>query len=163
MLTSSSIFPTLQAIRAGRDADGCNIYVGRAFHENDLLPAKVIPDKQLAFVSFDGCEFPKTEFEVLRSGDFVWEFAANGDIPMNAIPIGNLESHKQNDKVNEIEMVFVVFSLGKTLDGENLYMGRCLHEGTQTPGKIQPSHGCLYIPFNGDEISVREYEVLVFK
>lgn len=91
MLTSSSIFPTLQAIRAGRDADGCNIYVGRAFHENDLLPAKVIPDKQLAFVSFDGCEFPKTEFEVLRSGDFVWEFATNGEIPMNAIPIGNFK------------------------------------------------------------------------
>lgn len=94
MLTSSSVFPTLQAIRAGRDADGCNIYVGRAFHENDLLPAKVIPDKQLAFVSFDGCEFPKTEFEVLRSGDFVWEFATNGTIPSNAIPIGNSESNK---------------------------------------------------------------------
>lgn len=57
----------------------------------------------------------------------------------------------------------MVFLLGKTLDGENLYMGRCLYEGTQTPGKIQPSHGCLYIPFNGEEISVREYEVLVFK
>lgn len=92
MLTSTSVFPILQAIRAGRDADGCNIYVGRAFHENDLLPAKIIPDKQLAFVSFDGCEIPKTEFEVLRSGDFVWEFATNGDIPLNAMPIGNLNS-----------------------------------------------------------------------
>lgn len=42
-------------------------------------------------------------------------------------------------------------------------MGRCLHEGTQTPGKVQPSHGCLYIPFNGEEVSVTEYEVLVLK
>lgn len=32
----------------------------------------------MAFVSFDGAEIPKTEFEVLRSGDFVWEFAVNG-------------------------------------------------------------------------------------
>lgn len=136
---SSSTFPKQHAIRAGRDADGCTIYVGRAFHENDLLPAKVIPDKEMAFVSFDGEEIPKTEFEVLRSGDFVWEFASNGEIPRGAIVIG------------------------KTVDGENLYMGRCLHEGTQTPGKVQASHGCLYIPFNGEELSFAEYEVLVLK
>lgn len=74
----SSVIVKFPAIRAGRDADGCNIFVGRAYHENDLLPAKVIPDKQMAFVSFDGAEIPKTEFEVLRSGDFVWEFAVNG-------------------------------------------------------------------------------------
>lgn len=43
-----------------------------------MLPAKVIPDKQLAFVSFGGEEIEKSEFEVLRSGDFVWEFAQNG-------------------------------------------------------------------------------------
>lgn len=70
----------LSAIRAGRDADGCNIFVGRAFHEQDLLPAKVIPDKHLAFVSFNGEEFEKSEYEVLRFGDFVWEFAQNGKI-----------------------------------------------------------------------------------
>lgn len=93
----------------------------------------------MAFVSFDGEEIPKPEFEVLRSGEFVWEYAANGEIPRNAIVIG------------------------KTIDGENLYMGRCLYEGTQTPGKVQASHGCLYIPFNGEEISVTDYEVLVLK
>lgn len=166
MLTfPTSVFPTSHAIRAGRDSDGCNIYVGRAFHENDLLPAKVIPDKQLAFVSFDGCEIPKTEFEVLRSGDFVWEFATNGDIPMNAMPIGQLKlfySFEQN-KIYHWLFLHQKKHAGKTIDGENLYMGRCLYEGTQTPGKIQPSHGCLYIPYNGEEISVREYEVLVFK
>lgn len=45
----NSPFPKQHAIRAGRDSDGHIIYVGRAFHENDLLPAKVIPDKQMAF------------------------------------------------------------------------------------------------------------------
>lgn len=105
----------------------------------DLIPAKVIPDKQIAYVSYDGEEIPKTNFEVLRSGDFVWEFSTNGEIPSGAIIIG------------------------RTADGEPLYMGRCLYQGTQTPGKIQPSHGCLYIPFNGEEISVNEYEVLVLK
>lgn len=88
ILNSTSPFPREHAIRAGRDIDGCTIYVGRAFHENDLLPAKIIPDKQMACVSFDGEEIVKTEFEVLRSGEFVWEFATNGEIPRNAIVIG---------------------------------------------------------------------------
>lgn len=66
------------------------------------------------------------------------------------------------DKFN-VSFECLLLATGKTLDGENLYMGRCLHEGTLTPGKIQPSHGCLYIPFNGEEISVKEYDVLVLK
>ena len=53
--------------------------------------------------------------------------------------------------------------VGQTADGEKLYMGRALHGGAQTPGKLQPSHGCLYIPFNGAEACMTEYEVLVKK
>ncbi len=53
--------------------------------------------------------------------------------------------------------------MGMTTDGEPLYMGRALYQGTQTPGKIQPSHGCLYIPFNGEEVGMTEYEVLCLK
>lgn len=110
--TAEGPFPHSAAIRAGRDSDGCTIFVGRAFHEGDLLPAKVIPDKQLAYVCYGGEEHPKAEFEVLRSGDFVWEFATNGEIPLGAVEIG------------------------RTADGESLYCGRALYEGTQTPGKV---------------------------
>uniref|UniRef100_A0A0K8TQR4 Uncharacterized protein n=1 Tax=Tabanus bromius TaxID=304241 RepID=A0A0K8TQR4_TABBR len=138
-LTSDDPFPTQKAVRAGRDADGCTIYVGRAYHEGDMIPAKVIPDKQAAFICYGGEEIAKYEFEILRSGDFVWEFATNGHVPEGAIEIG------------------------RTADGEKLYTGRCLHAGTQTPGKLQPSHGCLYIPFNGAEVAIHEYEVLVVK
>lgn len=111
-------FPYKTAVRAGRDADGCAIYAGRAFHESDLLPAKVIPDKESAFVSYAGEEIPKEEYEVLRSGDFVWEFATNGHVPSGAIEVG------------------------RTADGERLYMARCLHEGTQTPGKVKKIRHC---------------------
>lgn len=138
-LSVEDFFPHQHAVRAGKDADGSNIYVGRAFHEGDMLPAKVIPDKNAAYISYGGEEIPKTEFEILRKGDFVWEFATNGAVPEGAVQIG------------------------RTVDGEILYMGRCLHQGTQTPGKVQPSHGCLYIPFDGEEVSVPEYEVLVVK
>lgn len=39
-------------VRAGIDVDNEVIYVGRAFHEGDMLPAKVIPSKNAAFISY---------------------------------------------------------------------------------------------------------------
>ncbi|XP_058459864.1 natterin-4-like isoform X2 [Malaya genurostris] len=131
-------YPT-NMVRAGVDADGAIIYVGRAFHEGEMVPAKVIPSKNAAFICYGGEEILKEDFEVLRSGDFVWEFASNGVVPENAVKIG------------------------ATVDGEPLYTGRALYCGTQTPGKVHSSHGCLYIPFEGSEVSCAEYEVLCLK
>lgn len=71
------------------------------------------------FALLDGDEISKEEFEVLRQGQFVWDFSANGEVPEGAIDVG------------------------KTIDGETLYMGRAIHQGGQTPGKVQPSHNCL--------------------
>lgn len=127
------------AVRAGQDRDGSTIYVGRAFHQSELLPAKVVLARNAAYVSFGGQEIEVTEFELLRYGNFVWENASHG-----AVPLGALET-------------------GRTSDGESLYTGRALHEGTLTPGKVHPSHGCLYIPFDGVETKVYEYEILVQK
>jgi hypothetical protein len=126
-------------VRGGIDADGTVIFIGRAFHEGDMIPAKVMPDKNACYISHGGEEIPKEDFEVLRSGSFVWEFATSGNLPEGAV------------------------SCGATSDGELLYIGRALYQGTQTPGKVQVSHGCLYIPFNGEEVSVTEYEVLCLK
>lgn len=39
----------LNAIVVGNDSDGAPIYVGRAFHNGDQLPAKVIPSKNVAY------------------------------------------------------------------------------------------------------------------
>lgn len=121
------------------ESDGSIIYIGRAFHEGDMIPAKVIPSKNAAYICYGGEEVLKEDFEVLRSGDFVWEFANGGSIPDGAV------------------------TCGATADGEPLYVGRVLHQGTQTPGKIQLSHGVLYIPFNGEEVPFSDYEVLCLK
>lgn len=131
-------YPT-NMVRGGIDSDGTVIFIGRAFHEGDMLPAKVMPDKNECYVCHGGEEHAKEDFEVLRSGDFVWEFASSGTIPEGAV------------------------SCGPTADGEPLYIGRAMYQGTQTPGKVQTSHGCLYIPFGGAEVSVTEYEVLCLK
>jgi hypothetical protein len=51
---------------------------------------------------------------------------------------------------------------GYTLSGEILYIGRKIHMGVMTPGKIHPSHGCLYVSYNGYEYSYKHnYEILV--
>lgn len=98
-------------VRGGVDTDGSVIYVGRAFHEGDMLPAKVIPDRHHASICYGGEEILKEDIEVLRHGSFVWEFATAGNLPEGAV------------------------SCGQTADGELLYVGRALHQGTQTPGE----------------------------
>ncbi|XP_011300355.1 natterin-3-like [Fopius arisanus] len=126
-----------RAVAGGRDIDGSVIYVGRAYHCGDVIPAKVIPARNTAYVSHGGEEHAKSDFEVLCQPEFSWEFASNGVIPDGAV-VG-----------------------GQTTEGEPLYVGRVLHNGAQTVGKVQASHGCIYIPYDGQELSFRDYEVLV--
>nr|CAD7412574.1 unnamed protein product [Timema poppensis] len=51
------------AVWAGKDSDGGDIYVGRASHEGDMLPAKVAPRHGGAFVSWGGEEHSKFSYE----------------------------------------------------------------------------------------------------
>ena len=51
---------------------------------------------------------------------------------------------------------------GYTSTGKILYIGRKFDEGEMTPGKILPSHNCLYISQSGGEHCYKDnYEVLV--
>lgn len=51
-MTAKNALPK-DAVVGGRDTDGSLIYVGRAQHEGDLLPCKVLPSKQVGYV----CKF----------------------------------------------------------------------------------------------------------
>ena len=62
--TSSHAPLPSDAIHAGHDTDGSLIYVGRANHEGDQIPAKVIPSKHVAYVAWGGKEHPKQSYEV---------------------------------------------------------------------------------------------------
>lgn len=125
------------AILAGNDKDNAPIYVGRAYHKKDLLPAKILPTKKVAYVSWGGEVHPKYEYDVLCNGEVQWVNSCNGEIPAAGI------------------------EAGLTSKGEILYVGRAFHEGTVTVGKIHPSHSVMYIPFDGQEIRIREYDALV--
>ncbi|KAL1452720.1 hypothetical protein WDU94_006924 [Cyamophila willieti] len=115
------------AVKVGRDADGGRLYLGRAWHSGDLLPAKVAPSHGGAFVPWGGSEHSKFEFEVLvtDSHRVAWVESSRGNVPHHALVVGH------------------------THNGEALYAGRVLHAGSMTPGKIQHSHGVLYIPWGG--------------
>ncbi|KAM0736495.1 hypothetical protein ACS0PU_006144 [Formica fusca] len=124
-------------ISIGRDMDGTNLVVGRAMHHGDVLPAKVKPDHGVAYVCYGGVEHTKHDFEVLMPAHFNWIRTGHGHVPEHAV------------------------EAGKTANGEMLYVGRTYHNGIPCVGKIQRSHGVMYIPFDGKEIPYKEYEVLV--
>lgn len=55
------------AVRAGHDKDGGPLFAGRAYYENDILPAKIVPNQGTAYVSYDGQEHQITQYEVRTS------------------------------------------------------------------------------------------------
>uniref|UniRef100_T1PIQ3 Uncharacterized protein n=1 Tax=Musca domestica TaxID=7370 RepID=T1PIQ3_MUSDO len=127
-----------KAVVGGYDSDGSPIYVGRSFHEGDCLPTKVIPSKRSAFVAWAGGEHPKAHYELLLGDGYSWQPCFGPNIPPDAI------------------------STGKTSSGEAVYVGRGHYANSLTVGKVLPSHGCLYIPYQGGEIKLEKYEVLVY-
>ncbi|XP_031620100.1 uncharacterized protein LOC116338776 isoform X3 [Contarinia nasturtii] len=127
----------MDAVVAGHDVDGATIYVGRAFHEGDMVPAKVIPSKNVAYIPYNCAEIPKYDYQVLVGSGFSWVTSSSGHVPAEAVCAGNQSN------------------------GEPLYVGRAHVEGSLSTGKIHPSHNCIYVPFNGAEHSVSVYEVLV--
>lgn len=52
------------AILGGHDKDGGSLYIGRAFYESDILPAKIAPSHGGAFVAHGGQEHPVSHYEV---------------------------------------------------------------------------------------------------
>jgi len=134
--TSKSPVPH-DAVIGGKRPDGAPIYVGRAHHDGDMIPCKVIPSRQIGYVSHNGLEIAKHTFDILVGGDVQWKRERNGKVPHGAYPGGH------------------------TRGGEILYIGRVDHDNFTTVGKVHPSHGCLYIPYQGKEMSFKDYEVLV--
>ncbi|XP_013776957.1 natterin-4-like [Limulus polyphemus] len=129
------------AVPGGEDS-GETIYVARAHHGGDNIPGKLHPSHECVYIPWGGEEHSHREYQVLVNycgSQLEWKYASEGEIPTGAI------------------------QGGATADGEVLYIGRTLHEGTLTIGKVHPSHGVLYIAYGGQEISYPNYEILVLK
>jgi len=103
------------AFRAGFDMEQRPLYICRAWHENDLIPGKVVPSRITAYVSHGGKEHCKENFDVLCGDSFAWK-PTHGHhlvhVPVSAVAAGH------------------------TVDGETLYVGRVRHEGVDVVGKV---------------------------
>lgn len=102
------------------------------------MPAKLKPSHGVAYVAWGGGEHGKRDYEVLTNCQPQWIRCQGNSIPPQAVPAG------------------------ETSDGEKLFVGRALHEGTMILGKVHPSHGAIYIPYGGKEISYDSYEILCY-
>lgn len=122
---------------AGGEDNGEPVYVVRAPLNGGIIPGKLVPSHGQCYVPWGGQENPVREYEVLCDFPGQWLASSGGNIPSNAVTAGQSE------------------------DGEPLYIGRVVHDGALTVGKIQPSHGVCYIPYGGQELSFPDYEVLV--
>ncbi|XP_026318597.1 uncharacterized protein LOC113229269 [Hyposmocoma kahamanoa] len=128
-----------RAVVAGKEGwDSSPLWVIRAHHSGDLIPGKLAIKHKHAFIPFGGNELTVHNFEVLCAPPHLirWLPASNGQAPAGAIPGGN------------------------THTGETLYIGRAKHLRSLTPGKVHPSHGCMYMSFGGKEVRHTQYEVL---
>merc|ERR1711973_392343 len=117
------------------------MYVGRASHEDDLVPGKVHKSHNVLYVPWGGDEHAKESYQVLvadANAKYEWISSSSGEIPNGAIQGGHTSS------------------------GEPLYIGRIVHDGVLTTGKIHPSHGVVYVPYASKEHGYGcDYEILV--
>jgi len=123
------------AVQGGQDGEA--LYVARARHEQELVPGKLVPSHNVAYIAHGGTEHPHSQYDVLCGCNPQWVPTSGSNIPPQAIPAG------------------------ETKEGEPLFVGRVQHEGTVTIGKVQPSHGVCYIPFGGQELAFQNYEILL--
>lgn len=131
------------AVHGGHTASGEALFVGRANQSGELLPGKVHPSHQCCYIPYGGKEYKHPDYEVLvnpsSQEQLVWVPAQEGSVPTGAI------------------------AAGRTRNGETIFIGRGTHSGDVLPGKVHPSHHCVYVPWGGGEHAHRQYEVLVCK
>ncbi|CAN7997444.1 unnamed protein product, partial [Ixodes hexagonus] len=128
------------AVVGGQNLNGENFYVGRIMLRGYIIPGKVLTSARVCFVSLDQMEFSSNIYDVLTkapSAQYVWVRMGGCVMPRNAI-VG-----------------------GRTPSGEPMYVGRHVHKGEMTPGKVIASHRCIYIPYLGKEIRYRDFELLI--
>ncbi|GAB0100092.1 Protein kinase domain-containing protein [Sergentomyia squamirostris] len=125
------------AVIGGHEIGGEKIYVARARHGGALIPGKLVPSHRCCYVSWGGREHSVKYYEVLCNCPGQWISSSRGTFPQHALPGGTSES------------------------GETLYIGRANHKGSQTVGKVQPSHKLCYIPYAGKEVGYKSYEIYV--
>lgn len=116
------------------------IYIARAHHNRSMCPGKYVPSTGMAFIPWGFREHRKDQFEILCGYNSKWVKTSSNNIPSHAIIGGR--SEVQNDP---------------------LYIGRAMIDGKLICGKVHVRYHLCYLPYDGAEISVSSYEILVLE
>lgn len=126
------------AVYGGHDNDMAPLLVCRAYIAGHHVPGKAAPSRGCAYIAHAGREIIDSRYEVLiGQGKYHWVPGYNGSIAPGAV------------------------EAGRAHNGEPVYVGRARYMGSLTPGKLQPSHRCLHMPYGGQEVRINSYEILV--
>ncbi|KAJ3658320.1 hypothetical protein Zmor_010065 [Zophobas morio] len=134
--TTDNDFPCT-AYPIGADSSGHNVYVGRTHFEQVLGPVTVVPELKKASLPGNGKEHAIEKYQLLCMNHFQWLPSHDGKVLPGAI------------------------QGGYNKDGIPLYIGRVCHEGSWIVGTIHPKYGVCYYPYQGKELSTKQYEALV--
>lgn len=116
-----------------------NLYIIRAKHRGSLTPGKFVSSEGLGYIPWGGEAAEKNSFEVLCGFDCTWMPSKQDNIPVGAVVAGHSEDFGH----------------------EKLYIGRVKYYDHIIPGKVQPSHKVCYIPYDGKEIGIDTYEIMI--
>ena len=64
-------------------------------------------------------------------------------------------------KLDNIPVGAVIAGYSEDSGREKLYIGRAKYQDHVIPGKVQPSHKVCYIPFDGKEVAMDTYEIMI--
>lgn len=64
-------------------------------------------------------------------------------------------------KLDNIPAGAVVAGYSEDIGHEKLYIGRAKYLNHIIPGKVQPTHKVCYVPYDGKEVGMDNYEILV--
>ncbi|XP_054155092.1 uncharacterized protein LOC128953615 [Oppia nitens] len=160
----------LGAIQGGQQSDGERLYIGRAYHEGSMVIGKVHPNHRTLYVSFGGNEVAIHHYECLvcREINHVRApLAQTNSVPVLPVPCLSQPLLHQSIIMGEWHpysggnVPGNAVAGGNDTNGETIFVGRAHESGDLIPGKIVPSHGVCYVPYDGQERAHRTYEYLV--
>ena len=125
------------AIVAGKNGNGQQVYVCRAQYEGGVYPGTLSDPSGYCSISFDGKEYSVSSYEVLVGSGYSWISVYNGEIPFDAFPAGNEQQ------------------------GKTLYVCRGEVNSEWHAGKIRQTYAGCSVPYAGKELTAHWYEVLV--
>lgn len=135
-------------------------YLGLAFYNFDLLPARIDPVARNAYVTYGGAEHRIEAYVYMRrlilDNTVHWQSSGGGNVPAMAVACGLTETNETLYVARARELVRAEGGDAAAPAPTNSTNGRWL------VGKMHPSHGVLYVGVSGRELPYSTYELLVW-